>query len=142
MARSVPARLPRNLGRSTATNACAPAAPPRFAVAAAGSRPALLLRAGEVRDLLLLLLEELRHHLRPLDGELVDLLVLRTGEGIEQLGDLVDLTRLKERLEVVVREADVARHLRFVRLERLDDAFEVALLSVEGREREQREHVV
>src|SRR5262245_31263945 len=58
--------------------------------------------SGRARELLLLLLEELRDRPRPLDGELLDLAVRRTGERVQELRHAVELARLEQRLEVVV----------------------------------------
>src|SRR6185295_1864060 len=77
---------------------------------------------GRARELLLLLLEELRDRARTFDGELLDLAVRRTGERVQELRHPVELTRLEQRLEVVVREAHVLHHLRFVLREQGDDA--------------------
>src|SRR4051794_26581946 len=56
------------------------------------------------RKFLLLLLEELRHGARPLDGELLDLAVGGAGERVQELRDAIELARLEKRLEVIVRE--------------------------------------
>src|SRR6188768_1394663 len=96
---------------------------------------------GRARELLLLLLEELGHGARALDGELLDLAVRGTSECVQELGDAIELARLEKRLEVVVREPHVVRHLGFVLGEQGDDAGEIARLPVESRERDQREGI-
>src|SRR5437868_4999591 len=95
-----------------------------------------------LRELLLLLLEKLRDGSRALDGELLDVAVGRTGQRVQELRDLVDLARLEERLEVVVREAHVARHLPFVGLQDRDDPIEVALRAVKRRKTQDGKRIV
>src|SRR5215471_9034959 len=63
------------------------------------------------REFLLLLLEELGHGPRAFDRELLHLAVRGAGEGVQELGHAVELARLEQRLEVVVRQAHVGRHL-------------------------------
>src|SRR5436190_1921227 len=98
-------------------------------------------RCGGGRELLLLLLQELSNEAGTLDRELLHLLVGCTCEGVQELRHLLDLTRLEEGFEVVVRQADVAAHLPFVGLEELDHALEIPLLAVEGREAEERQGI-
>src|SRR6187399_1307418 len=56
---------------------------------------------GRARELLLLL--ELRDGPRAFDRGLLDLAVRRAGERVQELRHAVELTRLEQRLEVVVR---------------------------------------
>src|SRR5688500_2196860 len=110
---------------------------PRLAVGSDRSRAPL-----GARQLLLLLLQVLRDGAGTLDGELLDLTVRGAGERVQELRDLVELTLLEQRLEVVVRQTHVRGHLGLVLRQESDDGVEVALLSVQRRELDQRERVV
>src|ERR1700749_1373438 len=66
---------------------------------------------------LLLGLQVLRAEARPLDRELFCFAMRRPAECIQKARHFVELGRLEERLEVVVREATVASHFSFVRLQ-------------------------
>lgn len=82
-------------------------------------RRCLLLRTGGGREGLLLLLKHLRDGARASDRELLHFLVRRGRQLVEQSGELAHVLRLEERLEAIVRDADVLLHQRLVRREEL-----------------------